>query len=223
MAEPMNLIVSIVERGKGAAMIKLYNKNQVYLHCQRPGRGTATSEIMDILGLGSSEKDVLFSFATRSAARRLLDLLSGDLHGAVDTSGIVFDIDLTAVNNLVAAAITYKTSNGKKGEEIVEMENKSKSSLIMVTCSRGCTEAVMDTAKKAGARGGTVFKARWSGGEELEQAYDLELNPEREIVAIVVPDEIRNRVMEAINKEHGLKSDSQSMICSMPINQMERL
>ena len=223
MAEPMNLIVSIVERGKGAAMMKLYNKNQVYLHCQRPGRGTATSEIMDILGLGSSEKDILFSFATRSVARRLLSLLNGDLHRVVDTSGIVFDIDLTAVNNLVAAAITYKTSNGKKGEEIVEMENKANSSLILVTCSRGCTEAVMDTAKKAGARGGTVFKARWSGGEELEQAYDLELNPEREIVAIVIPDEIRNKVMEAINREHGLKSDSQSMICSVPINQMERL
>lgn len=223
MSEPMSMIVTIVERGKGAAMMKLYNKNQVFLHCQRPGRGTATSEIMDILGLGSSEKDILFSCATRSAAARLLDQLNGDLRRAVATSGIVFDIPLTAVNNLVAAAITYKTTNGKKGEEIVEVENKGKNSLIMVTCSRGCTEAVMDTAKKAGARGGTVFKARWSGGEELEQAYDLELNPEREIVAIVVPNEIRNQVMEAINLEHGLKSDSQSMICSVPIDQMVRL
>lgn len=223
MSEPMSMIVSIVERGKGAAMIKLYQKNQVFLHCQRPGRGTATSEIMDILGLGSSEKDILLSYATRSAATRLLNQLNGDLRGAVSTSGIVFDIPLTAVNNLVAAAITYKTSNGKKGEEIVEVENKAKNSLIMVTCSRGCTEAVMDTAKQAGARGGTVFKARWSGGEELEQAYDLELNPEREIVAIVVPNEIRNQVMEAINREHGLKSDSQSMLCSVPIDQMVRL
>ena len=223
MSEPMSMIVTIVERGKGAAMMKLYNKNQVFLHCQRPGRGTATSEIMDILGLGSSEKDILFSYATRSAATRLLDQLNGDLRRAVATSGIVFDIPLTAVNNLVAAAITYKTTNGKKGEEIVEVENKVKNSLIMVTCSRGCTEAVMDTAKKAGARGGTVFKARWSGGEELEQAYDLELNPEREIVAIVVPNEIRNQVMEAITREHGLKSDSQSMICSVPIDQMVRL
>lgn len=223
MSEPMSVIVTIVERGKGAAMIKLYQKNQVFLHCQRPGRGTATSEIMDILGLGSSEKDLLFSYATRSAAARLLEQLNGDLRRAVPTSGIVFDIPLTAVNNLVAAAITYKTTSGKKGEEIVEVENKGKNSLIMVTCSRGCAEAVMDTAKKAGARGGTVFKARWSGGEELEQAYDLELNPEREIVAIVIPNEIRNQVMEAVNREHGLKSESQSMICSVPIDQMVRL
>jgi len=66
--ESMQLIVSIVERGKGVAMQRLYDRRQIFLHVQCNGRGTATSEIMDILGLGSSEKDVVFSFAARSSA-----------------------------------------------------------------------------------------------------------------------------------------------------------
>ena len=65
--ESMKLIVSIVERGKGVAMQRLYQKRQVFLHLHCAGRGTATSEIMDILGLGSSEKDVVLSFATASS------------------------------------------------------------------------------------------------------------------------------------------------------------
>ena len=70
--ESTKLIVSIVERGQGAALEKLYRKNYVTLHLQCAGRGTATSEIMDILGLGSSEKDLVLSCAAASAARRLL-------------------------------------------------------------------------------------------------------------------------------------------------------
>lgn len=224
MSERMSLIVTIVERGSAGAIMRLYTKNQVFLHCQRPGRGTATSEIMDILGLGSSEKDILISYATTAAANRLMYQLNNDLRGAVRTSGIAFDIPLTGVNNLVAAAITYKTENTRKGEgNTMELESTGKNSLILITCSRGCTEAVMDTAKKAGARGGTVFKARWKGVEDMELSYDLSLDEEREIVAIVVPNEIRNAVMEAVNEKHGLKSESQGMLCSLGVDHLVRL
>ena len=81
----------------------------------------------------------------------------------------------------------------------------------------------MDTAKKAGARGGTVIKARWTGLQDLEESYGLKLQPEREIVAIVVPDELRRGVMESVNAAHGLRSDSQAMLCSLPIEQLVRL
>ena len=62
--ERMTLIMSIVERGCGAKLHKLYRENQVFISLRCEGSGTATSEIMDILGLGSSEKDILIS--TRS-------------------------------------------------------------------------------------------------------------------------------------------------------------
>ena len=71
--EQMSLIMSIVERGSGSKLVKLYNEQQVFTHLRCEGAGTATSEIMDILGLGSSEKDILLSFTPLSTARALLD------------------------------------------------------------------------------------------------------------------------------------------------------
>lgn len=68
--DQMKLLVSIVERGHGVAMQRLYGKYQLFLHLQCAGRGTATSEIMDILGLGSTEKDVVLSFASQAPRRR---------------------------------------------------------------------------------------------------------------------------------------------------------
>ena len=221
--EGIHVIVSIVERGRGTAIQKLYKKHAVFLHTQCPGRGTATSEIMDILGLGSSEKDVVLSYAESGTARRLLALLDNELRGAAGTAGIVFTLSLSGMNNLAAAAIDYYAQQNKKGNGgEPPMENQSKNSLILVTCVRGSADQIMVTAREQGARGGTVIKARWSGMEELERGYDLELTAERDIVAIVVPNDKREAIMEAVNAAHGLRTPEQAMTCSAPIEQLVR-
>ena len=221
--EAMKLLISIVERGKGAAMQKLYRSRQVLLHLQCPGMGTATSEIMDILGLGSSEKDMVFSFTTAWGADRLLYDLDNDLRGTVNTSGLVFTVPISGLSNMVANLAAYPLENQKRTNGGEEQMERTEDSLIVVACNRGCTDDVMATAKKAGARGGTVIKARLAGLEEMEKAYDLDLMEEKEIVLIVVPTELRNPLMESLNAEHGLRTHSQSILCSLPIEQIVRL
>lgn len=220
--EAMKVILSIVERGQGAAMLKLYRKRYVPIHLQCTGKGTATSEIMDILGLGSSEKDVLISFAAASAARKLLHDLDNELRGHTGGAGIVVSIPVSGLNSLVANLAAYHAEGLKEKEGEANME-RTENSLILVVCARGCTDDVMSTAKAHGARGGTVIKGRLSGRKELEQAYEVELKAEREIVAIVVPTNLRAPIMEAINTEHGLRSEAQAALCSLPIEQIVRL
>lgn len=219
--ETMKVILSIVERGQGAAIMRLYRKRQVPIHIQCAGKGTATSEIMDILGLGSSEKDVVISFAAASAAKKLLHDLDNELRGHTGGAGIVVSVPISGLNSLIANLAAYHAESlkEKEGNEMERTEN----SLILVVCAQGCTDDVMSTAKAHGARGGTVIKGRLSGREELEQAYEMELKAEREIVAIVVPTKLRNPIMEAINAEHGLRSEAQAALCSLPIEQIVRL
>ena len=222
MPEAMSVIFTIVERGKGAATIKLFARNQVYLHTQFPGKGTATSEIMDILGLGSTEKDVIISYATSAAASLLLNKLDNDLRGAVTSGGIAFSVPLTGLSNLVLATITYKTDL-KKGDNKMSGEHKDENSLILITCNPGSSDVVMETAKRAGARGGTIFRARLSGVEELESSYGLNMTPEKEVLMIIVPNDIRNAVMESVNQAHGLRSEAEAVICSLGVDRFVRL
>lgn len=221
--EAMKLIISIVERGQGKQIQKLYRSQHIPLHLQCAGRGTATSEIMDILGLGSSEKDVLISWAAASAAGQLLSQLNGEPRETLQANGIVFTVPITGLNSLVAALSAYQAENLKKelrGESQVE---RAENSVILISCSRGCTDEIMSTAKAHGARGGTVVKARLAGQEDLEQAYDMELDEERELLAIVVPTQLRAPIMEAVNSIHGLRSKAQSIVCSLAIEDMIRL
>ena len=220
--EAMKLILSIVERGQGAALVRLYRKRQAPIHIQCAGKGSATSEIMEILGLGSSEKDVVLSFAAASAAKKLLHDLDNELRGRTGGAGIVVSIPVSALNSLVANLAAYHAESLKEKEEDREME-RTENSLILVVCARGCTDDVMSTAKAPGARGGTVIKGRLSGREELEEAHEVDLKAEREIVAIVVPTGLRGPIMEAINAEHGLRSEAQAALCSLPIEQIVRL
>ena len=64
--QPMKLIFTIVERGQGALMRKflLSPAYQVRALWQTMGRGTASSELLNILGIGTPERDVLFALAT---------------------------------------------------------------------------------------------------------------------------------------------------------------
>ena len=50
---PMQLLVSIVERGKGGSVMGFYRQHGLYQHIQASGRGTAASHLLDTLGFGT--------------------------------------------------------------------------------------------------------------------------------------------------------------------------
>ena len=213
---------SIVERGSGGKLVKLYNKNHIFTHIRFEGQGTATSEILDILGLGGSEKDIIWSVATRPAARALLEKLDDELRGAAPGRGIAFAVRLSALSSLVAAFIGMKTRVEEGTEEA--MENQQKSSMILVTVNQGFTGTVMDTARKAGARGGTIIKGRWAGDESFAQTAGITtLQAEKELIFIVAPMEQRNRIMDAIAKEHGLRTEAGAMVMAVGVEQLVHL
>ena len=220
--EQMALIMSIVERGSGGKLVKLYKKNQVFTHIRFEGQGTATSEILDILGLGGSEKDILLSMTTRAAARVLLERLDDELRGAAPGRGIAFAIPLAAVSSLMAAYIGLKTKLDSEGSG--SMDNQQKTSMILVTVNQGYTDVVMETARKAGARGGTISRGRWAGDESFAESYGITtLQEEKELIFIVVPTDLRNGIMDAVTKNHGLRTEAGAMVSSVGVEQLVHL
>ena len=62
---------------------------------------------------------------------------------------------------------------------------------IFCIVNDGYSEAVMDAAKKFGARGGTVINARGTASKEAETFFHITIQPEKEIVMILVPTAIK--------------------------------
>lgn len=217
------MIVSIVERGQGKAVAKMLQEQNISFHYQCSGVGTAPSDLLEILGIGSPERDILLSLASDTIADRAMEqMINDEFQGKVHAKGIVFDISVTALNQVIATILFAAEKSGEPDGGI-RMEQNGKHSLILVTVNQGHTDDVMDTAKKAGARGGTVIRARWAGNEESEKVYGITVQQEKEVIAIVAAGERRKAIMEAINEKHGLTSQAGAMLCSLGIDQMARL
>lgn len=218
----MKLIVSFVERGQGKVLTRFYADHQVSFNFQSVGIGTASSDLLDVLGIGSSEKDVIFSLASGECAGRLMNRLNDNLRGSIHAKGIVFTMPLTGMNHIMAVILERQgmeeNKNGGTG-----MDQNNANSLILVVVNQGHTDEVMNTARGAGARGGTIIRSRFTGAEEMEPLYDSMLNTEKEIIAMVTPNSLRNAIMETINKRHGLKSEAGAVILSLGIDQIAKL
>jgi len=216
----MKLIISFVERGQGNDLAKFYAEHNVNFNYRCVGIGTASSDLLDVLGIGSAEKDVIFSLASRVNAERLMARLTDSLR-TIREKGIVFSMPLTGLNNVVATVLERQGEAENKGGN--DMDAGVANSLVLVMVNQGNTDEVMNTARAAGARGGTIIRSRFMGVEELDGLYESMQEGEKEIIAMVVPTEQRNTIMETINKKHGLKTEAGAVLLSLGIDQIAKL
>lgn len=90
--------------------------------------------------------------------------------------------------------------------------------LILSIVNKGMTDLVMSAAWKAGSTGGTITAARGTANPKMSEFYGISIQPEKEVVFIVVKKSIKDKVMKAIYDEAGLSSKGQGIIISLPIN-----
>ncbi len=90
---------------------------------------------------------------------------------------------------------------------------------IFTICIRGTGEKIMEVARKAGARGGTSFKARGTAPEEISQFVGVEIQPEKEIIVILVSKEDKEKIMKAIASQYGVSSEANAVIFALPVDE----
>lgn len=90
--------------------------------------------------------------------------------------------------------------------------------VIFCIVNAGFSEAVMDAAREFGARGGTVMRARGTANSEAEKYFHITVQPEKEIVMILVDAKIKDDILHALYKSVGLKTPGQGIAFSMPVD-----
>ncbi len=90
--------------------------------------------------------------------------------------------------------------------------------VIVVIVNEGHSDKVMDAARDAGARGGTITHARGSGNKDIEKKYGIVITPQKEMLYILVSETVRDKVMASINKAVGLDTMGQGIIFSLPVD-----
>ena len=219
---PMQLMLSVVERGTGRRLMREYEAYHISQHIQCYGHGTAASHLLDTLGFGTSERDIIISVAPRDTVRQLMGYLRSTDRPSLNIKGIACSVNLSGLGALYAACVSQlEAPDSEKGD--YHMEHEARHGLILVAVNQGYTDAVMDTARECGARGGTVIRGRWVGSRTIEKVSGIMLQEEKEILAIVASEQHRKKIMEEINRLHGLRSSPQAIVIGLPVDYTAKL
>ena len=96
--------------------------------------------------------------------------------------------------------------------------SKYKHEVILCIVNSGFSDEVMDAAKEFGAKGGTVIRARGTANAEAEKLFNIAIQPEKEIVMILVESKIKNDILHALYRAVGLQTPGQGIAFSMPVD-----
>ncbi len=211
------ILISTPKSASKAA--KLLEREGVPVSYKMSAMGTAPNEILDMLGLGSTDKTVLLSFSQKSISQKLLQKIGDELRLNATDSGIAFTVALKGMSNLLIKMLEKNSSeetNETNAEEQKIMADP-KYSLIAAVVKRGYSNEVMDAARQAGARGGSVVNSRRIADEEICNTWGLGVQEEKEIVLIAAKAETKMEIMQRIGEKCGMHSDAKGVVLSMPI------
>ncbi len=90
--------------------------------------------------------------------------------------------------------------------------------LIIVICNGGNADDIMKTAREKGAAGGTIMHGRGSASKDALHFLGITINPEKELIMIIVDDTIRNDVMREIASHHGVGTKAHAICFSIPVD-----
>ncbi len=212
------LLVSIVNRGDEERLARIMNDFSVALAFACPGMGTAHGSVLNYLGIGTSEKSVMFSLVPESDENAVLSGIENKMALYLVGRGISFTVQLSAVSEIIAGGIcSAATAKFVYGRNIVKDKDR-KYDLIVAIVAEGYVDEAMEAARAAGAAGGTVIRSRSLGNAKAEQFIGISINEETEILLILSRREGKMAIMDALSQSSGLKTEAGGILFALPVD-----
>lgn len=207
------LLYAIVDCGKGSKVLQISRRSDVTGGTVFLARGTAHNHFLEYLGLADSRKEVVLMVSEKQTAKRAAQVLSKELKLTKPNHGIAFTVpvcDVTGTHTMVCDNIVEKAGG----------ENSAMYKIITVIVAKGSSEKVIDAAAAAGAKGGTIVNARGAGVHETEKVFMMDIEPEKEIVIIIVKTQAARAVIDSINQSLGLDQPGKGILYVQNIDEI---
>jgi nitrogen regulatory protein PII len=233
-------IFLIVDWDKVRALSEVFNKEKCALCFVSKGQGTANSAILDVLGVGATDKAVFFCFAESSQTLRLIQAVRRSMGARSAGAGIAFTVPLSGLTSPILkmfetmriesetakadtnAQATNTNANTNTKETIME-SIAIKNDMIISILNSGYSDAFMTAARKAGSRGGTVISARGLSTQLVKKFLGISVQEEKEIVIILANSDVKAAIMQTISAGFGTSTKAAGLIFSLPVDQVMSL
>lgn len=170
------LLLAITESGKADMLMSVAKKAGSTGGTVLNARGTASSSLLCVLGLGDSHKEILLTLVSDETKDAVFAAISHAPH----------------VKGLVSAIPTTFSDQPKDSTEGWD--------LVSIICPNGYGDDIMAAARKAGAGGGTIVEGRGTAKEDDIAFFGSTLVPEKELLLIFLKKGLADAVLHAVSK-----------------------
>ena len=179
----MNYVISIINPDSLDRLSAICEELSLPLSVILHGHGTAVQSMLDLLGIESTEKRIVLSVASDEKTAALITAEKHHLHIGVPGHGIVIAVPVKSIGG--GKAVAYLNGDNKLEKHAPTLNYAYE--LIVAIASEGSTDMVMNAARAAGARGGTVLHGKGTGAKDAPKFYNISIAEERSLSSSSLP------------------------------------
>jgi nitrogen regulatory protein PII len=181
--------------------------------------GTASKDLLSILGLEPSEKTLLITAVDRAKMTKVFRDAKQKLYIDIPGTGIISAIPIRSIGG--TKTLDYLTSDKNIHKTLPKY--KFDKEMIFVVLNSGYSDEVMDAARAAGAGGGTIIEAKGTGAKFAEKFLGMTIAEDKHILLIATRIEKRDAIMSAVMERCGPGTEAGAVAFSLPVSQISGL
>lgn len=220
MNKQMRAVFTIVDYSRSKQISDIYINEHIPIRIVTHGHGMVDSNTLDYLGFGENKKSIMISLLSAERTKHIFSVLSETMDLRKAGKGVAFSVPISSMSRFLSTIIELDST---KNSQVLKEDEPSMTceypyELIISIITKGHFPEVKAAASAAGARGGTLIHALGLGGEEAQKFLGISIQPEKDIILIVVKREEKAKVMKAIADVAGINTQGKGIIFSLPVD-----
>ncbi len=212
----LSFVLSVVQRERSDAYADFFRRRGANLIYSYLCEGTAQNKMHRLWGHDKKSRHVICCFCGSGTANGIMDGLVSEMRIDAPNEGVAVMIPVESTAG--ASNAEYAPSAGKR-EDFRKMVDEMRYSLVVAIAEKGCVDMVMDAARSAGARGGTVIHAKGTAGR-MAKFFGLTIAEEKEMIYIVVSKASEELIVREIIDKAGPGTDAKAIAFALPVERI---
>lgn len=113
----LKMLFTVIDRSKTLFYVDLLEQFEVNVQMVLYGKGTADSQIRDLLGLTETEKSVIISYIREDKVKEALETLDEKFHKVKNGKGVAFAVSLDSIIGVSMYQLLSNDQTVKEGDK----------------------------------------------------------------------------------------------------------
>lgn len=210
--DEMALLWVVVGNQEAKRITKIARETEIPVGTFMYGLGSVRDKVWSFLGLDNVRREIALVVNSSKNIHALFEALDEEFNFNQKHHGIEFIVPLSRVMG------TVLSDQRALGNKVIEEDYMYQGMMVIV--DRGLANTVVEVAKEAGASGGTIMHGRGTA-RKAKKVFNMEIEPEKEIVLIISTTEESLDISNRINDEMNFEQPNTGILFTFPISDVK--